>query len=220
MDYVKYELLEDKYIRALVSLGDATTPLWIQQRWDQGEYAQYIRANGCGHCCTTMAARLHGVDMNPYEEFEYCRKNWGAPISEGKMRQGNWISVSGIVKVLTAFGIPAACFGVPVDGEYEAVDHILSALKEGKQVIIWSEPSEMFPENPFSKGSHYVLAVGFAENGKIVIANSSEKWTTEGVQLVDPETIAKSLFQGSDPTDMTWGEPENYCNSAGYVVVG
>lgn len=220
MEYVKYELLEDKYIRAIVRIGEASTPLWIQQRWDQGEYARYIRANGCGHCCTTMAARLHGVDLNPYEEFEYCRKNWGTPISEGKRRQLNWISVSGIVKVLTSFGIPAACFGVPVGGEYEAADHIVAALKEGKQVIIWSEPSEKFPENPFSKGSHYVLAVGFDENGKIVIANSSEKLTTEGVQLVDSETIAKSLFQGSEPWDMTWGEPENYSNSAGYVVVG
>lgn len=219
MKYVTYELTNDAYAPAIIRIGNASTPVWLQQRWDTGIHAAYIQKNGCGHCCTAMAARLHGVKIDPHIEFEYCRNHWGTPKRE-QPHQGNWLSVSGIVKVLTSFQISAECFGVPINGEKEAVEHILEALSAGKHVIIWSEPSERFPENPFSKGSHYVLAVGFNNDGKIVIANSSEKWTSEGVQLVDADTIGKALFLGSEPMDMTWGESERYSNCSGYVVVG
>lgn len=218
MEYVTYEFTNDIYAPAIVRIGEASTPVWRQQRWDTGEYKEFIQRNGCGHCCTAMAARLHGVDIDPYMEFDYCRSHWGAPGKEEPI-QGNWISLSGVVKVLAHFKINAECFGVPIDGEKSAVEHILKSLSQGKQVIFWSEPSERFPENPFSKGAHYVFAVGYNEEGKIVIANSSEKWTPDGIQLVDAATIGKALFLGSDPLDMTWGEPGRRSNSAGYVVI-
>ena len=77
-----------------------------------------------------------------------------------------------------------------------------------------------FKENPFSQFEHYVMAVGYTKDNKILVANSSEKWTEEGVQIVDIETILKALFLGASPIDMTWGERDHYINCSGYVVVG
>ena len=51
MQYVTYELTEDQYIPAIVYIGDKSTPVWCQQNWDTGKYFEYIRGNGCGHCC-------------------------------------------------------------------------------------------------------------------------------------------------------------------------
>ena len=219
MNCVTYTLTNDAAIPAVIQIGERTTPVWFQQRWEQGEYAEFINKNGCGHCCTAMAARLHGVNIDPHTEFAYCRQQWGIPQKELPYQE-NWISVSGIVKVLTQLNIKAEGFGVPVNKEKISAEHILKALSEGKQVIIWSQPSEKFPDNPFSKGSHYVLAAGYDANGKIVIANSSEKWTSTGIQLVDALTIEKALYSGSQPLDMTWGESKRHADCAGYVVVG
>ena len=93
-------------------------------------------------------------------------------------------------------------------------------MKNGKQVIFWSNPKEDFPENPFSVGEHYVMAVGYTEDGKILVANSSQRKAPDGVQLVDVTTIVRALFLGSAPTDKTWGEKGDHIHCAGYVVVG
>lgn len=219
MEYAKYELIDNDYTPSIVSIGDKSTPVWRQNRWDTGEFAPIVRGNGCGHCCTAMAAKLYGVDIDPYREYVHCREVWGAP----KDYQHNFISINGMVKILNGFGVPAACFGVADNGLDKAVEHIVSVLKDGKQVIFWSEPSDKypFPENPFSKGAHYVMAVGFTEDGKILVANSSERWTAEGVQLVSAETIGKALYLESNPKpDTTWGEPARMPECGGYVVVG
>lgn len=98
--------------------------------------------------------------------------------------------------------------------------HILSSLSNGKQVIFWSHPTPEFPNNPFSTGEHYVMACGFDENGKIVVANSTNKVPCNGVQLVDAEQIKNSLFIASEPQDRTWGELDCLEKDAGYVIVG
>lgn len=216
MDYVTYTLTNDDYIPAIIRLGDASTPVWRQNRWDKGEFSNYIQKNGCGHCCTAMAANLYGVKITPYEEYEYCRKLWGEPGEH----QYHYMSIGGITKILNSLGVKAECFGVPKDKLSEVEKHIKTVLSDGKQVIFWSQPSDDFPENPFSKGEHYVMAVGFDEDGNIIIANSSEKWTSEGVQKVDSNLIVRALRKDCKPTDKTWGEPGRHDNCAGYVVVG
>jgi hypothetical protein len=220
MEHVKYALTSDENAPAIISVNGFSTPVWRQNRWTEGKYAVYIQKNGCGHCCTAMAARLHGVAINPHTEYEQCRRLFGEPRQDGNPAQDHFMSVSGIVKVLTGFQIQADYFGVPENGADNAVRHILASLSEGKQVIFWSHPSENFPQNPFSQNEHYVLAAGFSEKGKIVIANSSEKAAPEGVQLVDSNAVAAALAPGSEPADITWGEPEHLHNCSGYVVVG
>ncbi len=214
MEYASYKIIDNELIPSIVTLGDGSTPVWRQGRWSEGEYQQFVRGNGCGHCCTAMALNLHGIKIDPHEEFTLCMKLWGEPV----LPQRGYQTVSGITKILGYHGVKAECFGVP--SREEATAGIEEALKNGKQVIFWSHPNEDFPENPFSTGEHYVMAVGYTEDGKILVANSSEKRAPTGVQLVDVDTIAKALLLGASPEDMTWGErgPRERCS--GYVMVG
>ncbi len=218
MVYATYKMIDTELIPSIVSLGDASTPVWRQARWSEGAYEEFVRKNGCGHCCAAMALNLHGIRITPHEEFALCRKLWGEPDRTQEFPQGNYQTVSGITKILHHHGVKAACFGVPT--RESAAEHIESVLKEGKQVIFWSAPREDFPENPFSTGEHYVMAVGYTEKGEILVANSSEKKAPIGVQTVDVTTIAKALFLGCEPTDKTWGEKGDHIHCAGYVVVG
>lgn len=218
MTYATYKIIGTELIPSKVFLGDASTPVWHQAKWSEGEYEEFVRKNGCGHCCAAMALNLHGVSITPHEEFTLCRKLWGEPNREQEFPQGNYQTVQGIAKILRHHGVPAECFGVPT--REHAAAHIESVLREGKQVIFWSAPREDFPENPFSTGAHYVMAVGYTEKGEILIANSSQKKAPDGVQTVNVDIIAKALYLGAEPTDKTWGEKGDHIHCAGYVVVG
>ena len=213
MTYASYRLTDNDYIPACVMLDGREAPVWRQARWDTGDYREFIVKNGCGHCCTAMALCLHGVTLDPHGEFSLCRTLWGEP-SE---REGNWQSASGIVKILGHHGVAAACFGV--GDRARAAVHIEEALHAGKQVIVWSHPSPDFPENPFSKNEHYVMAVGYTAGGEILIANSSEIAAPLGVQTVDIDTIRRALYLGADPIEATWGLVD-LPHSGGYIVVG
>ena len=217
MEFAKYELIENNYTPSIVSIGSRSTPVWRQDRWDNGEYQEFVRKNGCGHCCASMALRLNGIDIDPHKEFTLCRQLWGAPVREREFPQDNLQSVAGITKIINHFGIKAEYFGVP--NLETAEKQFDEALKAGKQVIFWSHPTPEFPENPFSKSEHYVMAVGYTPDGKILVANSS-RWAATTAQIVDMQTIMRALFLGADPIDMTWGERDHYINCSGYVIVG
>lgn len=216
MQHAKYTLTGAELTPAVIRIGDHETPVWAQARWTEGEFAQYIRNNGCGHCCTAMAARLHGVDLDPHREYEYCRELWGAPTDE----QGHWLTTAGIAKVLHSLHIPAESFGVKQIGAKKATEQILAALRSGKPVIFTSNPDH-YLDNPFSKGYHWVMAVEEKEDGSILIANSSEKAAPDGIQFVTPDVIEKALFrEATAPQDMTWGEPDRIHEGSGYIIVG
>lgn len=217
MKYASYKTVNSELIPCVVSFDGADTPVWRQGRWSEGEYQEFVRKNGCGHCCAAMALNLHNVKITPHEEFTLCRKLWGEPVREREFPQGNYQTVSGIAKILHYHGVAAECCGVP--SQESAARCIEEALKNGKQVIFWSNPNEDFPENPFSTGEHYVMAVGYTAEGKILVANSSERRAPEGVQTVDIDTIVRALFLGAEPTDLTWGEKGNHRHCAGFVVV-
>ena len=214
MQYADYIIKDEGVIRSVVTLGDKSTPVWAQSRWDTGEYQEFVRKNGCGHCCCAMALNLYGIKIDPHGEFALCRRLWGEP----KEHQGNYQTVSGITKILNRHGVAAQCFGVP-SGE-SAAAHIETALQGGKQVIIWSPGKRTYPDSPFSERGHYILAVGYTKDGMILVANSSEKKAPTGVQTVDIDTVARALYFDSEPRDRTWGERDDHKYNAGYVVVG
>ncbi len=218
MNYARFERTEDPSIPATVRIGEQTTPVWIQSAWTEGEYAQYIRRNGCGHCCAAMAANLHGVKTDPYQTYLLCHQLWGPP--EESKGQDHFQTVAGITAVLRHWNIPCEAFGVAEGQQKQATDHILDCLRAGKQVIFVSDPFLM-PNNPFSTGYHYVMAVGFDRDGKILIANSSENTCKGGVQSVDPIQITNALFLGGTADSaMTWGIVEVLYKGCTYVVVG
>ena len=212
-----FERRRDPAVPATIFLGEHQSPVWIQSAWTEGEYAQYIRRNGCGHCCTAMAANLRGVKTDPYQCYMLCRQLWGAP--EASLGQDHFQTVAGIVKILQHLKIQASCHGVAEGEEKNAVMHIADCLRRGKPVILVCDPFRN-PPDPFSTGYHYVLALGFAENEQILVANSSEKVVAGGVQTVMPEQLEKSLFSGgtADP-QMTWGQVAVLHKGCSYVVI-
>lgn len=216
MQNVQYTFTSEYLTPAVIRVGEFETPVWMQQRWQDGEFSCYVNKNGCGHCCTAMAAQLHGVDIDPHREYEHCRRLWGPPAEH----QGNWLSTMGIVKVLHSLGVPAEGFGVRQIGAKAATEQILAALQTGKQVIFTSNPDD-YPDNPFSKGYHWVMAVQLREDGRVLIANSSDKAVPDGIQLVTADQIEKSLFrEATAPQDMTWGEEARIHVGSGYIIVG
>lgn len=214
MNTVTYKFTDDAKIPAEVTVNGKTTSIWIQQLWEGGEFEKYIRGNGCGHCCVAMAANLYGVHINPYAEYEYCRKLWGAPVEP----QQHFMSVTGIAKVLGSLGIAATAY--PMLDRESATAQITEALNNGKMVILVVKPSEEYPENPFSKGSHWILAAGFDADGKIVIANSSNRAATaDGIQLADAHMLHDALYIGTELEDRTWGVLKPMTPGVGFVVV-
>ena len=208
---------DDSSIPARIRLGEHSTPVWIQTAWTQGEYAEFIQRNGCGHCCTAMIANLRGVSIDPHQEFLLCCELWGTPHECGVIAP--FITVSGMVKVLTHLGIKAKAYGVPLGGQKAATEHIINCLKEHCLVAFISDPLRD-PKNPFSTGLHYVLAVEVDEEGRILIANSSEKVVKGGIQYVDRTTVEKSLYQGGTASEeMTWGNVDDIPAGCTYVVI-
>lgn len=221
MPYASFELTGNPLVPSIVHIGDRSTPVWLQNRWENGPYTRYVRANGCGHCCTAMACQLFGIQIDPHQEYEYCRSLWGIPkeLPDDK-GQDHFMSLAGISKVLSSFQIPVQCYGVKETGPQAATDRILLALSEHKFVIFASDPDD-YPDNPFSKGYHWVMAVGYTPDGQILIANSSEKAAQQGVQFVTREQIERALFRESSVNmDLTWGELERLYEGCGYAVIG
>lgn len=217
---ISYEFTKKPEIPAIITRNGYTTPIWIQQMWEEGEFSKYVQKNGCGHCCTSMALCLNGIEINPHEEFSLCRELWGEPRYGEPFYEDNFASVSGIVKILKHFGVNAKYFGVSEGKTDEATKHIKNMLDEEKMIIIWSQPSERLPENPFSPNDHYVLLLGYDDVGQIVVANSSaNSKAVNGINKVDLNTIKASLCEDCEPDDYTWGR-HNLKHSGGYVVIG
>ena len=214
MDHiVTYRKNEDPLIPAYVSVNGFETPVWNQSRWTEGPYARYVQRNGCGHCCAGMAARLHGVEIDPGMEFDTCVMLWDEPDEH----HGWFQTVRGIASILSSYGITASAFGVPEDPEELSYTGNLmeSALACGHQVIFWSHP--YYEDNPFSKGEHYVMAAGYDDKGHIVIANSGA-----GIQLVSMDDILKAVYRGSTASVTGWGivnEKEDFRDCSGIVIV-
>ena len=217
---ISYSFTQNPKAPSVINKGKFSTPVWIQQEWTDGEYVGYIVHNGCGHCCTAMALNLCGVEIDPYEEYLLCRKMWGAPRQDAPTFEENYLSATGIEKVINSLGVPAKAYGVEKDKTKQSAEHILGSLADGKVVILWSHPSQKLADNPFSPGEHWILLCGLCDDGKILVANSSIRGKADrGVQFSDIETIEKVLFEGSEINDYTWGRL-NLSGGGAYVVAG
>ncbi len=211
----------DSFIPAYVSVNGCESPVWLQKLWPDGPHTQYIRNNGCGHCCAAMAARLHGVpDIDPLVEYVRCLSLWGEPDSG----HAHFITARGIAEVLGSFGVAAEAVSVPTDTAVrEALrQRIDETLRAGRQLIFWSHPRlrpDGGTDNPFSTGEHYVMAVGYTEGGRILIANSGNRVTSDGAQLCDMDTVMNCLYAGCTATLTGWGAVEQLPDCGGVVFV-
>ena len=225
MEYAGYEFINEGTASVRVKLGKLSTPVFIQQRWSAVDHPNsgFVVRNGCGHCCAAMAVTMYSHPIDPLEEYNLCRELWGAPnevvTTSGKTGEGNFQSAMGIMKIIRHFGIGAECYGVPsLD---LAKVNIEKALSLGKQVIFCVRPTSEERPHPFSRGWHWVMAVGYTEQGKILVANSSEPHTEAGVQETDIDTVLDALCLGSAPEDLCWGVwSEDFKAGTGYIIVG
>ena len=220
---IGYKLLDgEALVVATVQRGEYETPVWIQSRWEEGEYACYVRKNGCGHCCVAMAARLFGVpDVTPHSEYEHCLALFGEPSAE--KNDGHFLSALGIARSLRGFGVKAEAYGYLPNEEEAVTERMLQALREGKLVIHESFPVK--PNNPFSTGAHYVLFFGLDDCGRVLVANSSLRANppVPGIGSVPPSAITDSLLAsgGVIGPDDSWGRGGGrLTENAGYVIVG
>lgn len=219
---VSFRRTGDPFIPAYVSVNGYESPVWLQKLWPEGPHTIYIRNNGCGHCCAAMAARLHGVpDIDPLAEYTRCLSLWGEPDD----RHAHFITARGITQALASFGVAAKAVGVPADtdGQDALRQRIDGALREGHQVIFWSHPKPRpdgsGTDNPFSTGEHYVMAVGYMPDGRILIANSGNRVTSDGAQLCDMDTVMDCLFAGCTAQLNRWGFPTRLPECGGVVFV-
>ncbi len=209
----------DALVAATVCRGGRETPVWIQSRWEEGEFAPYIQRNGCGHCAVAMAARLLGVPgITPYTEYEHCRALFGPPSPERD--EGHFLSPRGAALSLLGFGLDAEVHPYPRGDREAAADAILAALGAGALVIFLSFPET--PDNPFSTGAHYVLLCGLTEDGRVLCANSSTKAVTDtlGIQTVTREQLVRAIPEagGVIGESDTWGLEHGYRKNTGYVT--
>ena len=217
---VTFEFTQNPKAPSVITKGKFSTPVWIQGEWTEGEYAKYIVQNGCGHCCTAMALNLCGVAITPYEEYLLCRKMWGEPRYNEPFCEENYMSATGIERIISDFGIFAKAYGIENGKTHEAAEQIRHELQKGRLVIIWSHPSQKLLDNPFSPGEHYVLLCGIDDGGKILVANSSIRGKADrGIQYTDIETVEKVLFEGAKISGYTWGRHDLKGGGA-YVVAG
>lgn len=223
MDKISYEFTGDSLVPAVLYKNGHKTPIWMQQRYEDGKYSEYVQKNGCGHCCSAMVLNLKGKPITPHEHIEHCVELWGEPNSKPSTNQQYYfLSVTGLCESLNSYGVKAKWFGHKESGVQGALNNIINSLKQGKMVIFISSPSKEFLDNPFSKGDHYVLAVGLTEDNKIIIANSSVNShyeIGEGIQICDELTIKKSLNPIAEPVQRTWGEIVDLHKGIGYVVI-
>lgn len=225
MYMVKYQVLDNELTPVEVNVNGFSTPVWIQQRIKDVQNFAPLNYSGCGHCSVSMVLNLRGQKVTPWEEYAKCLELFGEQgVSHNGNKQYPFLSVTGMVKVFNSFGLKSKCFGVKNGDRKSATEQIIKELKNGKLVAMVSCPSEEFPNNPFSKGHHWVVLAGFDEKGNVVVLNSSlggdYSESVLGINVVDAKTIEMALSKVANPTDKTWGELENLdSDGCGFVVI-
>lgn len=172
-----------------------------------GKYAKNISSNGCGACCTAFALTLKGKETTPAKIVDKGIALWG------KWPRGCLLAAPGIATVIEGYGIPAKYYSVSSKNRDNIQKVIDKALKAGKQVVCWTNDNGL-KGDPFAKGQHYVLAVGYNAAGKIVVANSGGKGP---VNLVSLSILIKFLQNGTGENKRWW---QSVSKAAGIVVVG
>lgn len=193
-----------------VKLGEQHTTVWNQHK-RHGDWKGELDKHGCGISCAAMAANLKGPlkHTTPEGLMEQAVKVLGRK----KHGQLYAISTAGIVRVLKHEGVKAARYNVTAKNVGAVKKKIDKALKAGNPVICWT--CARMDGDPFARGHHYVLAVGYTKGGKVLIANSGGRGP---VQIVSLDTLCKYLHRGNTGKDRGWYT--NTRDSAGIVIVG
>lgn len=179
----------------------------LNQHRLSGTYKGVLSTNGCGACCASFALALQGKKVTPSAILKAGVKKWG------KWPRAASISAQGLATLIKGYGVPASYVSVSKSNRAIVKITIGAALKSGRQVICWTAPNG-HAGDPFSTGDHYVLAVGYAPDGKIIVANSGNRGPVNRVSL---DTLCKYLQEGNGKDKGWW---RTVAASAGVVIVG
>lgn len=188
----------------VVTLNGKRVQVWNQHK-QTGKYKTLLSKHGCGMCCGAMAATLMGRSTTPALFTEMAVALFGARSAA--------ISTAGIVKVLKKIKVSAKRYNVTRTNGDNIKSKIKAALKAGKPVICWTAPNDN--KDPFSGGHHYVLAVGYTKEGKVLVANSGGRGP---IQLTSLDTLCQYLYHACTGKDTGWCR--SAAGSAGIVIVG
>lgn len=190
-----------------VTLNGKTLTVWNQHQ-RSGKYKEQLSSSGCGLCTCAMAAVLAGVGTTPEKVVELAVKKWG------KAKDGHWcISGKGMETLLKSYGVSSDYELVTKDNLIRTKALIKTALEAGHPVACWTDDNGL-KDDPFSSGEHWVLAVGYDKDGKIVVANSGNKGP---VNLVTLDTLTK--FLKANCVGGATGWYTSVAESAGIVIV-
>ncbi len=187
-----------------VALNGKQMRVWNQHKL-VGKYKTMLDKHGCGVCCGAMAATLMGRSITPLQFAEKAVAQFGY--------KNTAISTAGIVTVMKKLKIPAVRYSVTKANLSRIRKKIDTALKAGKPVICWTYPYD--GKNLFAKGSHYVLAVGYTKEGKVLVANSGSRGPLHQTSL---DRLTANLYHSCRGKDKGWYKHSP--GSAGIVIVG
>lgn len=181
----------------------AVSKVWRQSALG-GALANELKRHGCGSCCAAVAANLAGKNTSPEAVLRLGERLWGKPAG----KESYALSVKGIAALLKALGVSAeVCVG------NIETEKVRKALLAGKSVVCFTHAYDS--RDPFAGGDHYVLAVGFDKEDKVIVANSSG---AQRVQTIPLDTLCRYIYRGGTGTDKQWLRTSK--GSAGIVIVG
>lgn len=191
-----------------VRLDGKETTVWKQSALT-GTYAAQLKAHGCGSCCVAMAACLNEVAAEPESVMKLAVNLWGKPGTG----ESYALSAKGAATLLNQLGVTATAYTITGANLTAMRTVIKKALQSGKQVICFTHKYDS--NDPFASGDHYVLAVGYNKDDKIVVANSGGPGRIQKVSLTKLMTY---IYHSGTGKDATWLKTS--AGSAGIVIVG
>lgn len=186
--------------------GYSTLPLKQSGRPD-GPWKEQLAKHGCGACSLRIALNLSGkCALTPEHVMDRAKQLFGSKLSG----ESYGLSALGMVTIAESYGVKAEALPVTAATRLERGAEIDAALKACKRVCCWCK------SEPFSRSTHHwVVAVGYDADGKVMIANSGGP---DRVQRVTLNTLVNGLYAGGKLTANEWLRSAN--GSAGVVIVG
>lgn len=148
-----------------VRLNGRSTLVLNQSTRPAGQWQKEIKSHGCGACCARIGLNLAGKSLKPEDVMDKAKQLFGKELTG----ESYGLSAQGIATICIDYGVRAEALPVTKATLPERKRDLDAALRDGRTVCCWVNGA------PFSSNHHWVIAVGYTAEGKIVIGNSGGK---------------------------------------------
>lgn len=191
-----------------VRLNGRSTLVLNQSTRPAGTWQKELKAHGCGACCARIGLNLAGKSLKPEDVMDKAKQLFGKKLTG----ESYGLSAQGIATICIDYGVRAEALPVTKSTLPERKRDLDAALRAGKTVCCWVNGA------PFSSNHHWVIAVGYDANGKIVVANSGGK---QRIQHTTLDELTSKLHTTSTTNALkanAWLTGAD--SSAGMVIIG